>query len=123
MALNLSAAYLEAKKAPVVLLFSRTVTTNSISLQGGGGASGNGFPIPVICSAVTLFVYDGNLSRSSSGNVQLIPGDRISLYATYSAGSFSVEVVKNGNPTGLNVTNCNSNTILYASLLIQLKES
>ena len=119
MSFNLVSTWLEAKKSPTILQFSGPVLTTSVFLRGAGGIGGDGFPLPVNGIATKIAVFDGVSTNSSNGSVSLAIGDRVSVYATFNGGVFSVELYINGVSTGLQVGNCTTNTNLFCSILIE----
>ncbi len=119
---NLSSVYLEAKKNPVILGFSGAVTTVTTDLKGPGGASGDGFPIPLDGAVERLLVYDGSTVRSAINPIDLSANDRISMAAVAVGGSFTVSLRINNASTSLQVTGCAQNTTLFVTVMLQCKE-
>ncbi len=122
MALNLTAAFLEAKIVTSLILFSKTVTTQSTYLAGAGGLAGDGQPMPFSGVVEKLSVYDESQIRTTNGTLAFDADDRFALYATYGTSTFTVTVVKNGIPESFEVANVAANTNLFAIMQIRMKE-
>lgn len=123
MSLNLTSTYLEARISPAVLLFSRQLATGSAHIPGPGGLEGDGYPIPIGGRIAGLHVYDGLVTRSVEPEYTLNAGDRVCLFATYTAGNdFTVSVIVNGIITNVEVTGIPANSGIFVSLLILCKE-
>lgn len=124
MSLNVTSCYLEARISMSPLCFSETVTTSNTFMSGPGGLSGDGFPMPMGGRISTLSVYDGSTLREVSSLLEFDAGDRISLYATYNAGttSFTISVVINGVLSPLQITNVSQNANLFATVIVHLGE-
>ena len=123
MALNLTAAFLEARMSPTLIPFSATVATSSTFLKGAGGIGADGIPVP-FCGTITgLSVWDGGTLRSDARTVNVSAGDRICLFATYSGGTFTVSVILNGNFTNVQVSGVPASSTLQASVALLLSRS
>jgi hypothetical protein len=122
MSLNLTAAWLAASRSAALLAFSGAVTTSSTFLAGAGGAAADGFPVPGGGRVAGLAVYDGSTTYDTDATVELAPGDRVCLYATWTGSDFSVSVVVNGVISAVTVDNVPGNCTLLASLPLLLKE-
>jgi len=123
MSLNLTAALLEAQMNPSLLPFSASVTTSSTFLKGAGGIGADGIPLPFPGTVTGLSVWDGSTLRSDSHTVSVSAGDRITLFATYSGGTFTVSVIRNGNFTNVQVSGVPANSTLQASVALLLSRS
>lgn len=121
MSFNLTSTFLTAKRQLVLPMFARAVNTNSVGLNGPGGANSDGYPVPLRGRVLALSVYDGSTVRTSWQTIELSPNDRISVYATWANPTFTVSLLINNVTTLLQVSNCSANTTLQASLLIQLE--
>jgi len=116
MTINDTLNYLLARRTKIVLPFSAQVTTASTYLKGGGGESGDGTPVPRGGRLIGLQVWDGLALKSASDELALAAGDRVSLYATYGAGTFTVTARINGLDSTLAAGAVGPNTTLFASL-------
>ncbi len=122
MSINLTSTFLAAKRSANLVMFSRTVGTTSTPLNGPGGSTACGYPMPLNGRALKLSVYDGSMVRTTTYTIELSVGDRISLYATYINPTFTVSLVLNDGETLLHVTGCAANSVLQATVLLQLEE-
>ncbi|MFH0881663.1 MAG: hypothetical protein V2A56_01655 [bacterium] len=116
MALNLTAAFLEARMSPSLLPFSASVATSSTFLKGAGGIGADGVPLPFSGTITGLSVWDGSTLRSDTRTLSVSANDRITLFATYSGGTFTVSVIRNGNFTNVQVSGVPANSTLQASV-------
>ncbi len=110
-----------ARRFPLLLNFSRAVTTSSVELKCAGGEAGQGVPIPMDGKAVGLQVWDGLAMHSTSLEVDLAAGDRVNLYAAYGGATFTVTLRVNGVDSVLVVSGVAANATLTASLHIILE--
>ena len=122
MSINLTSAYLLARRSTVLMMFSKTVGITSTGLNGPGGSSVCGYPLPANGRALKLSVFDGSTIRNFSHTIELDEGDRISVYATYVDPTFVVSMILNDGDTILQVSGCAANSVLQATLMIQLDE-
>jgi hypothetical protein len=120
MSINKTLNYLLAKRADVVMCFSAQVTTLSIYLKGAGGAAGDGFPLPRDARINRIDCWDGVLLSSSTGNVSVNQGDRISVYAAINLGNYDVSMRVNGINSALMVPGVASNSTLMVTLHLKM---
>jgi hypothetical protein len=106
-----------------VIPFSKSVTTSSTYLAGAGGLAGDGFPLPVDGAILGIRAYDGTNNEEKLGLEEVKAGDRLSVYAQYSAGSFNLIVRINGANTSISLTALNQNTDIYACVFVSLKRT
>jgi hypothetical protein len=121
LTINNTLNQLLAKRTPLLLNFSTTVTTASTEFKCAGGETGEGVPIPAGGKAVGLQVWDGTNLRSSTLEVDVAEGDRLNLYAQYGTTDFTVTLRINGVDTTLSAGAVSANAELTASLLIILE--
>ena len=120
MSINKTLNYLLAKRSDVMLNFSAQVTTSSTYLKGAGGEAGDGFPLPKNARIYRIDCWDGVLLSSSTGNVSVSQGDRISVYATINAGVFDVCVRVNGVNTALLAVGLAANSTLMVTVHLKM---
>jgi len=123
MSTNVTAVMLEANLNPVVLQFSKQVTTSSTFLAGAGGIGADGFPVPFSGHITGLQVWDGATIHSATGTREISTGDRLSVFASYSGGTFNVAVIHNGNFTTLQVNGLPASSTYMASVPLLLARS
>jgi hypothetical protein len=114
--MNQTHAYLFATRPPETLSFSGAVTTSSIYLNGPGGQSGDGFPVPRRGILTRLDVWDGTTLHTDTDEISFNAGDRLSLYCQSSGSDFTVKVRINGNSTNLQVASVPFNRTLFATV-------
>ncbi len=121
MAINNTLNQLLARRTPLLLNFSATVTTASTALKCAGGETGQGVPVPSAGKAVGLQVWDGATLQTASGVIDLAAGNRVILYAQYVTSNFTVTLRINGVDTALAAAGVAANSTLTASLHIILE--
>jgi hypothetical protein len=94
MTINATLDYLKSEQSIIVLCFSDAVTTVDKYLKGAGGIADDGFPLPFPGVILAIQVYDGSDLSSTKGNVEFSADDRISVYAVYDLGEFTVYVAQ-----------------------------
>jgi len=122
MSMNLTSTWREASRAPLAMTFAASVLTTSTFVPGGGGVGGDGFPVSLPGKISALYIYDGTTLYSISGDIELTPASRISVYAQYDNPTFTVKVYRNGSPSGLEIPGLPANTTLYVTVLMHLRE-
>ena len=123
MSLNLTAAYLQARRATTLLGFSGHLGTSSSWIAGPGGLAGNGFAMPHAGVIRGLQVYNGITLRSSSGSNHFDAGDTIALFATYDgSSSFALAVAINGALSAVTVASVPASSNIYATVELTLEE-
>ena len=120
MSLNPTTNYLFAKKSVSLLLFGRTLGTSSVYLYGPGQLAGSGVPMAAYGRLLGLRVYDGADAFGVSGDVSFVPGDRVSVYATFNNPTFTITVRKNLDDTMLSVSGIGYNRDVWATVLVEL---
>ena len=123
MSINLTAAMLEANLNPVILHFAKQVATSSTFLEGVGGISGDGYPIPFSGYLTGLQVWDGTTLHTCETTREINAGDRLCAYAIYASGVFNVSIVINGNFTTIQVLGLPVSSTYQASLSLLLARS
>jgi len=108
--------YLVARTPISTMAFSGAVTTASVVLNGSGGQSGTGFPLPRRGIITSLYVWDGGATRSDTDEIVFNAGDRISVYCQSTGTDFTVKVRLNGSSTILQVSGVPFNTTLFATV-------
>ncbi len=103
-----------------MICFSTQVTTVSTYLKGPGGEAGDGLPLPRDARIYRIDCWDGTVLTSDTGNESASQGDRLSVYAAYSAGSFTVTVRVNGVDTAIEVTGISSGVTLMVTVYFKL---
>lgn len=121
MSINNTLNYLQSKRSEIMLTFSAAVSSTSAYLKGGGGESGDGFPLPKDAFLCSLHCWDGSNLQTKAECVEVDQGDRLSVYATVSGTSFDVKVQVNGVASSLMVSGVAQSTILYATLVLKFK--
>lgn len=121
MTINNTLNQLLARRTPLLLNFSTTVTTASIEFKCAGGENGEGIPVPAAGKAVGLQVWDGTNLRESLVEVDIAAGDRVNLYAQFGTTDFAVTLRINGVDTTLSTSSLDANATLTASLFIILE--
>lgn len=121
MSINKSLNNLLAKRSKTIVSFSAQVTTSSTYLAGPGGQAGDGVPLPQDARIYGIECWDGMANLNGIDNISVSKGDRVSVYATYNAGSFDVKVRVNGIDSALLVSGAQSNSTLMVSVLLQLQ--
>jgi len=119
MSINKTLNYLLAKRADILLCFSAQVTTSSTYLKGSGGEAGDGFPLPRAARIYRIDCWDGTVLVSSSGNITVSQGERLSVYAVASGGNFNVTLRINGINTTLAANGAGMNTTLWVTVHLQ----
>jgi len=123
MSLNLTAAWLQARLNPTVLLFGKTLATVSTFLEGPGGMAAGDYPMPRAGTLRGLMVYDGFATASDTGTIDFAAGDRLGVFATYLGdGEFKVSVTLNAVLTTLSVGGVHASEPVEASVDLVLKE-
>lgn len=112
--------YLIARAPISTMGFSGVVTTASISLNGPGGQSGNGFPLPRRGYLTGLQVWDGTTLRSDTAEIAFSAGDKISVYCQNNGSDFIVKIRVNASSTILQVSGVSFNTTLFATVEFML---
>jgi len=120
MSINRTLNYLLAKRAEGMICFSAQVTTSSTYLKGPGGEAGDGFPLPRGARIYRIDCWDGTVLTSDTGNESASQGDRLSVYAAYGSGSFTVTVRINGVDTSIKVTSISSGVTLMVTVYFKL---
>jgi hypothetical protein len=114
--MNLTHTFLLATRPPNTMSFSAALTTNSAYLNGPGGHTGDGFPLPRRGYLVALYLWDGTTLRFDDDEIAFQSGDRISVYCQTTGSNFTVKVRLNGNTTALQITGVPFNTTLSATV-------
>jgi hypothetical protein len=124
MSLNLTACWLESKLAASMIHFSATVGISNLYLNGPGGASGDGFPIPSGGLLKSLMIWDGTTLHTIEQDIPFNDGDRIAIAGVYdpTPQTFTLAVVKNGASIPLSLENIPPNTTYFATVELLLKE-
>jgi hypothetical protein len=122
MSVNKSLNYLKSEQSLLVLQFSDSVTTTSKYLKGAGGIGADGFPMPLPGVILKLQVYDGTNLHTAAWIVEFAADDRISVYANYAVGAYTVYVKKNGINTVVLVQNVPPNVDLLVSVTCKVTE-
>jgi hypothetical protein len=117
---NNTHTYLIARAPISTTGFSGAVTTASVSLNGPGGQSGNGFPLPRRGYLTGLQVWDGTTLRSDTAQIAFDAGDKISVYCQNDGSSFTVKVRVNASSTTLQVSGVPLNSTLFATVEFML---
>jgi hypothetical protein len=117
---NATLAYLRANRPYSTMGFSGAVTTTSVHLNGPGGQSGTGFPLPRKGRLTGLHVWDGTTYRNDITEIDTQPGDKISLYCQNTGTNFTLKARVNGSSTNLQVAGIPYNVTLFATLEFQL---
>ena len=120
MSVNQTLNYMLAKQAELLLSFSGQVTTSSTYLKGGGGEAGDGFPLPKDARIYQIDCWDGSNLVSSTGNVSIKQGERISVYAAFNAGNFDVSVRINGVNTTITAAGLAASSTLMVTVHLKL---
>ncbi len=124
MSLNHTATWLNGNLSTNMIHFSGSVTTISTTLNGPGGASGNGFPVPFTGLIRSMTIWDGSNLHSVSSDFQIAVGDRISVDCTHEGGSsFTVYLNLNGIAMQLFLNGLPENSTYYCTLELLLKEN
>ena len=112
--------YLYARAPISTLCFSGSVTTASIYLNGPGGKSGDGFPMPRDGYITGLHVWDGSANHVDEDRIAFGAGDRLSIYCQSTGSDFTVRVRINGSSSGMEVASVPFNTSLFATIELML---
>ena len=123
MSVNPTLNYLKSEQSIIVLNFSDTVATSNKYLKGAGGIAGDGFPMPFSGYILGIQVYDGSNVQSDTGSVKFVVHDRISVFAIYDLGDFTVYVRVNGINSAIYAGPAAGNTDLLATVTCKLTES
>jgi hypothetical protein len=94
--------------------FSGVTQTASIHLNGPGGQSAGGFPLPRHGYLTALHLWDGTTHHADSNEVEFMAGDRLSIFCQNSGADFTVKVRVNGSSVSLQCTGVPLNSTLYA---------
>jgi len=100
--------------------FSGAVTNTSIYLNGPGGQSGNGFPMPRRGYLTGFSLWDGTTLRSDAVEIAFNAGDKIAVYCQSGGSDFTVKVRVNGTSTTLQVSGVPFNTTLFGTVEFML---
>ncbi len=120
MSINNVLNHERTKRKEMILGFSKVVTTTSLYLNGCGGNSGDGHPLPKAGRILSINCWDGTNLVTSTGSISFSAGDRLSVYAAASGGKFDVTARINGVDTALAANALDQSTTLWASVLVQL---
>ncbi len=120
MPLNPTENYLRDRQKGILLNFAETVVTSDLYLKGAGGYAGDGYPMPGPGKILRLYVYDGSVTRNSSGESSFNAGDRIAVKAEYQSPWFQVAVQINGANSSTYCSQVAANATLRVSVLIKL---
>lgn len=96
--------YLLARAPISTMAFSAQTGTASLYLNGPGGQSGDGFPLPRAGRLRAIYVWDGTKTFSDSGDIAFNAGTRLSVYCQSTGSDFDVRVRLNGASAGLDVS-------------------
>jgi hypothetical protein len=118
--LNETLNYLYAHTSVSMLCFSGQTGNVSVDLNGPGGLGGDGFPFPTTGMIRALRLWDGVTDRSDSDEIAVAASDRLSVYCQDTGPDFTVKVRVNGASTNLEIPNVPFNSVLYASVEVQL---
>jgi hypothetical protein len=119
--LNETLNYLYAHSSVALLCFSGQTGNTSVDLNGPGGLGGDGFPLPTAGTIRAIRLWDGAVDRSDSDEIAVAAADRLSVYCQDAGSDFTVKVRVNGAATNLEIPNVPYNSILYASVEVQLQ--
>ncbi|MDD5088953.1 MAG: hypothetical protein PHI18_09180 [bacterium] len=104
--------YLLARAPLSTMAFSAQMASASIYLNGPGGQSGDGFPLPRAGVLTAVHVYDGTRVLSDTGEISFTAGARLSVYCQSTGSAFNVRVRLNGSSCGLDVAEVPFNSSL-----------
>jgi hypothetical protein len=117
---NNTHAFLLARTPISTIAFSGAVTNQSMFLNGPGGRSGDGFPLPRRGYLTGLHVWDGTTIRSDFAEIAFDPRDRISVYCQSGGSDFTIGIRVNGINNGLQVSGVPFNSALFATVEFML---
>ncbi|MBU0509891.1 hypothetical protein KKH27_13795 [bacterium] len=113
---NNTLCYLLARGPISTMGFSAQTGTGSIYLNGPGGQSGDGFPMPRAGYVTGLHVWDGTKYSWDAGAVAFEAGDRLSVYCQSTGSNFIARVRKNGGSIGLETPEIPYNSSVLATV-------
>jgi hypothetical protein len=120
--MNLSTlSYLFARSPISTMGFSGVTTTASIHLNGPGGQSGDGFPLPRDGVLTRLEIWDGTTRRFDTDEISFVAGDRLSVYCQNLGSDFTVKVRLNGVSTAMQIEAVPHNSTLFAVVEFSLR--
>lgn len=102
-------------RAPIsTMAFSAQTGATSMYLNGPGGESGDGFPLPRAGVLRSLSVFDGSQIHSDFADVSFGAGARLSVYCQSMGSNFTARVRINGASAGINVPDIPFNSSVKA---------
>ena len=120
MTLNPTINYLLAKKSVSAITFARQLNNTTAMLYGPGQLDTVGVPIPCYGKLKRLTIYDSNSIHTVDCDVDIDPGDLVSVQAQFNNTAFTIAVMKNLSVTDLSISGVAGYRAIWASVLIEL---
>ncbi len=98
--------------------FSGTTGSSSQYLPSAGGVAGDGLPLPLDGTLVSITVFDGSDIYSDIGDVTFAAHDRLSVYCQNDGGVFTVRVRLNGVSTSLRAESVPLSSTLQVTVVV-----
>lgn len=121
---NQTHAFNLAQMTPCLMCFSKALpASGTVYIEGAGGQSGDGFPVPYSGFLTHLSLYDAStpLYHSDTAEITLTGNQRICLKAIWTGADYSVRVMLNNVNTALVIHSIPANVTILATVTFTQK--